>query len=326
MTAECVGDESALRHTPNRAPAGSPSFFIDESPPLSALVVDRARVGAVRHPHAGAGGGDGVPRRAAKAPASRSPGRSAPAPSTRRPSRSATSRSPTLATMVHFMDRRERQLHRGDAPEAARAARLDRGTSAAGATVVMQTLAGGRRAADGRAHRRRLGPVPARPADGQRTRRPAEGRVGATRRCARPLLAALPVAGVNGTLQRPSAQAAGARPCRWRRRARRTSRRRCPAMSATVRVRGDAERPSAVVLVGPPRRKTASRRSWPAPTSQELRPGRLRTSSGTSVPSAPSSASSSRAPRRRSARRLPRDRVRRPSRPLPRARRPLRRA
>ena len=64
-----------LRSTPAASwPGGSRASSSSESPPLSALVVDRARVGWLRHSHAGTRGGDGFPRRACAPPASPSTG------------------------------------------------------------------------------------------------------------------------------------------------------------------------------------------------------------------------------------------------------------
>jgi serine-type D-Ala-D-Ala carboxypeptidase/endopeptidase (penicillin-binding protein 4) len=198
VTGGVAGDESA--YDTQRIVAGwKPSFFMDESPPLSALVVDRARVGSV------------VTRTPALAAATafrdalRNAGVSVAGPVRTAPADEwsellASVSSPTLAAMVRFMDRESDNFTAEMLLKQLGLAELDRGTSAAGATVVMQTLteAGvpmtGVRIVDGsglsrldRLTTNALGSV-LKIAWADTAVRPA-------------LLAALPVAGVNGTLQ-----------------------------------------------------------------------------------------------------------------------------
>ncbi len=198
VTGGVTGDETA--YDTRRIVAGwKPSFFIDESPPLSALVVDRARVGSVvtRTPAlAAATAFRDALRRAGIAVDG--PVRTAPADEWSEVLASVS--SPTLATMVRFMDRESDNFTAEMLLKQLGLAALDRGTSAAGATVVMQTLAeagvpmAGVRIVDGsglsrldRLTTNALGSL-LEIAWADSTVRPA-------------LLAALPVAGVNGTLQ-----------------------------------------------------------------------------------------------------------------------------
>jgi serine-type D-Ala-D-Ala carboxypeptidase/endopeptidase (penicillin-binding protein 4) len=198
VTGGVAGDESA--YDTQRIVAGwKPSFFMDESPPLSALVVDRARVGSV------------VTRTPALAAATafrdalRNAGVSVAGPVRTAPADEwsellASVSSPTLAAMVRFMDRESDNFTAEMLLKQLGLAELDRGTSAAGATVVMQTLteAGvpmtGVRIVDGSGL--------------SRLDRLTTNALGSLLKIAwadtavRPaLLAALPVAGVNGTLQ-----------------------------------------------------------------------------------------------------------------------------
>jgi serine-type D-Ala-D-Ala carboxypeptidase/endopeptidase (penicillin-binding protein 4) len=198
VTGGVVGDESA--YDTRRVVAGwKPSFFIDESPPLSALVVDRARVGGV------------VTRTPALAAATafrdtlRKAGIAVDGPVRTAPAEEwsellATVSSPTLAAMVRFMDRESDNFTAEMLLKQLGLAELQRGTSAAGASVVTKTLAEagvpmrGVRIVDGsglslldRLTANALGGL-LEIAWANPTVRPA-------------LLAALPVAGVNGTLQ-----------------------------------------------------------------------------------------------------------------------------
>jgi serine-type D-Ala-D-Ala carboxypeptidase/endopeptidase (penicillin-binding protein 4) len=198
VTGGVAGDESA--YDTQRIVAGwKPSFFMDESPPLSALVVDRARVGSV------------VTRTPALAAATafrdalRNAGVSVAGPVRTAPADEwsellASVSSPTIAAMVRFMDRESDNFTAEMLLKQLGLAELDRGTSAAGATVVMQTLteAGvpmtGVRIVDGSGL--------------SRLDRLTTNALGSLLKIAwadtavRPaLLAALPVAGVNGTLQ-----------------------------------------------------------------------------------------------------------------------------
>ncbi len=198
VTGGVTGDETA--YDTRRIVAGwKPSFFIDESPPLSALVVDRARVGSVvtRTPALAAATAFRDALRKAGI-AVDGPVRTAPADEWSEVLASVS--SPTLATMVRFMDRESDNFTAEMLLKQLGLAALDRGTSAAGATVVMQTLAeagvpmAGVRIVDGsglsrldRLTTNALGSL-LKIAWADPTVRPA-------------LLAALPVAGVNGTLQ-----------------------------------------------------------------------------------------------------------------------------
>jgi D-alanyl-D-alanine carboxypeptidase/D-alanyl-D-alanine-endopeptidase (penicillin-binding protein 4) len=198
VTGGVAGDESA--YDTRRIVAGwKPSFFIDESPPLSALVVDRARVGSVvtRTPAlAAATAFRDALRNAGVAVAG--PVRTAPADEWSELLASVS--SPTLAAMVRFMDRESDNFTAEMLLKQLGLAELDRGTSAAGATVVMQTLAEagvpmtGVRIVDGSGLSRL-----------DRLTTNALGsllKIGWADPAVRPtLLAALPVAGVNGTLE-----------------------------------------------------------------------------------------------------------------------------
>jgi PBP4 family serine-type D-alanyl-D-alanine carboxypeptidase len=175
------------------------SFYLQESPPLSALVVNRARVGryvtrtpalaaatafrtALRNAGVAVDGGTSL---------GRSDDFSIPL---------AQLESPTLASIIRYMDKESDNFTAELLLKQLGAIVLDRGTSAAGATVVMQTLAEagvpmtGVRVVDGsglsRLDRLTANAVAAilRAAWKDLTVRPA-------------FVAALPVAGVNGTLQ-----------------------------------------------------------------------------------------------------------------------------
>ena len=198
VTGGVAGDESA--YDTRRIVAGwKPSFFMDESPPLSALVVDRARVGSLvtRTPAlAAATAFRDALRNAGVAVAG--PVRTAPADEWSELLASVS--SPTLAAMVRFMDRESDNFTAEMLLKQLGLAELDRGTSSAGATVVTQTLAEagvpmtGVRIVDGSGL--------------SRLDRLTTNALGSLLKIAwadpavRPaLLAALPVAGVNGTLQ-----------------------------------------------------------------------------------------------------------------------------
>jgi D-alanyl-D-alanine carboxypeptidase/D-alanyl-D-alanine-endopeptidase (penicillin-binding protein 4) len=198
VTGGVTGDESA--YDTRRIVAGwKPSFFMDESPPLSALVVDRARVGSVLTPTpalAAATAFRDALRNAGVAVAG--PIRTGPADDWSELLASVS--SPTLAAIVRFMDRESDNFTAEMLLKQLGLAELERGTSAAGATVVMQTLAEagvpmtGVRIVDGSGL--------------SRLDRLTTNALGSLLKIAwadpavRPaLLAALPVAGVNGTLQ-----------------------------------------------------------------------------------------------------------------------------
>jgi D-alanyl-D-alanine carboxypeptidase/D-alanyl-D-alanine-endopeptidase (penicillin-binding protein 4) len=198
VTGGLTGDESA--YDTRRIVAGwKPSFFIDESPPLSALVVDRARVGrVVAHSPALAAA---TAFRAALAKvgiAVAGPVRTGTADAWSEPLADVS--SPTLWSMLRFMDRESDNFTAEMLLKQLGLMELGRGTSAAGAAVVTQALADagvpmtGVRIVDGsglsrldRLTANALGSL-LKIAWGDPTVSPA-------------LVASLPVAGVNGTLQ-----------------------------------------------------------------------------------------------------------------------------
>jgi D-alanyl-D-alanine carboxypeptidase/D-alanyl-D-alanine-endopeptidase (penicillin-binding protein 4) len=139
VTDGIVGDESYF--DARRTVAGwKPSFFIEESPPLSALVVNRARVGrfVTRTPALAAATAFRDALRAAGVSVTGSVrlGRvddySIPI---------AQVESPPLASIIRFMDRESDNFTAEMLLKQIGAVALDRGTSAAGATAVMQSLA-----------------------------------------------------------------------------------------------------------------------------------------------------------------------------------------
>jgi D-alanyl-D-alanine carboxypeptidase/D-alanyl-D-alanine-endopeptidase (penicillin-binding protein 4) len=134
-----VGDESYF--DTRRTVAGwKPSYYIEESPPLSALVVNRARVGryVTRSPALAAATAFRTALRAAGVVVDGvvSLGRvddfSVPL---------AQVESPPLASIIRFMDKESDNFTAELLLKQLGAVVLDRGTSAAGASVVMQTLA-----------------------------------------------------------------------------------------------------------------------------------------------------------------------------------------
>ena len=138
VTGGVSGDESA--YDARRIVAGwKPSFFIDESPPLSALVVDRARVGRIvtRSPAlAAATAFRNALRKAGIAVAG--PVRAAVA--TEWSEQLASVSSPTLGAMLRFMDRESDNFTAEMLLKQLGLTELGRGTSAAGAAVVTQAL------------------------------------------------------------------------------------------------------------------------------------------------------------------------------------------
>jgi D-alanyl-D-alanine carboxypeptidase/D-alanyl-D-alanine-endopeptidase (penicillin-binding protein 4) len=198
VTDGIVADESYFDS--RRIVAGwKPSFFIDESPPLSALVVNRARVGhtVTRSPALAAG--------TAFRTALRSAG--VVVDGTVRMGRVddfaipiAQVESASLASIIRFMDRESDNFTAELLLKQLGAVSLDRGTSAAGASVVMQALAeagvpmAGVRIVDGsglsRLDRLTANAVAAtlKAAWADPTVKPA-------------FVAALPIAGVNGTME-----------------------------------------------------------------------------------------------------------------------------
>ena len=198
VTGGIVADESYF--DARRTVTGwKPSFYIQESPPLSALTVDRARVGpyVTRTPaFAAATAFRTALRRAGVAvDGSASVGRvedfAIPL---------AQIESPTLASIIRYMDKESDNFTAELLLKQLGAVVLDRGTSAAGAAVVMQTLAEAGVPTTG-----------VRIVDGSglsRLDRLTANAVAAVLRAAwndpvvRPgFVAALPVAGINGTLE-----------------------------------------------------------------------------------------------------------------------------
>jgi serine-type D-Ala-D-Ala carboxypeptidase/endopeptidase (penicillin-binding protein 4) len=198
VTDGIIGDESYFDG--RRMVAGwKPSFFIEESPPLSALVVNRARVGGyiTRSPALAAATAFRDALRAAGVVVEgtvrlgRVDAYSIPI---------AQIESPTLGSIIRFMDRQSDNFTAELLLKQLGAVELDRGTSAAGASVVMQRLAeagvplAGVRIMDGsglsRLDRLTANSVAAilKVAWSDPTIKPS-------------FVAALPVAGVNGTLQ-----------------------------------------------------------------------------------------------------------------------------
>jgi D-alanyl-D-alanine carboxypeptidase/D-alanyl-D-alanine-endopeptidase (penicillin-binding protein 4) len=198
VTGGVVGDESS--YDARRIVAGwKPSFFIEESPPLSALIVDRGRVGrfVTRTPALAAAAAFRDALRSAGVAVS-GPPRVGTTEDWLEPIASVS--SPTLATMLRFMDRESDNFTAEMLLKQLGLVELDAGTSAAGASVVMEALseAGvpmtGVRIVDGSGL--------------SRLDRLTANALGSLLKVAwadpaiRPvLLAALPVAGVNGTLE-----------------------------------------------------------------------------------------------------------------------------
>jgi D-alanyl-D-alanine carboxypeptidase/D-alanyl-D-alanine-endopeptidase (penicillin-binding protein 4) len=198
ITGGVVGDESYF--DARRMVAGwKASFYIQESPPLSALVVNRARVGryVTRTPALAAATAFRTALRGAgiavdgAASVGRADDFSIPL---------AQFDSPPLASIIRFMDKESDNFTAEMLLKQLGAVVLDRGTSAGGAAVVMQTLAeanvplAGVRIVDGsglsRLDRLTANAVAAilRAAWNDPAVRPA-------------FIAGLPVAGVNGTLE-----------------------------------------------------------------------------------------------------------------------------
>ena len=198
ITGSVVGDESWF-DTRRTAPGWKASFYIEESPPLSALVVDRARYGghvsgnpalaaALAFRDALRAGGVAVGGSAVTGHASAD---AFPL---------AVSDSATLGSIVRFMDRESDNFTAELLLKELGAVVAGRGTTAAGAAVVTRQLASAKVPLAG-----------VRIVDGSGLslldRLTVDALVGtlqaawADPRIKAPLLAALPVAGVNGTLE-----------------------------------------------------------------------------------------------------------------------------
>jgi len=184
----------------NRTVAGwKPGFYLNESPPLSALIVDRGRVGGYLSTHPALAAGTAFRSalgRAGIAVTGRV--RLGAADDFSVPLASVS--SPPLSAIVRFMDRESDNFTAEMLLKQLGAVELDRGTSAAGATVVTRVLTEtgvpmtGVRIVDGsglsRLDRLTVSALTAllRAAWSDPTIKPV-------------LLAALPVAGVSGTLE-----------------------------------------------------------------------------------------------------------------------------
>jgi D-alanyl-D-alanine carboxypeptidase/D-alanyl-D-alanine-endopeptidase (penicillin-binding protein 4) len=198
VTDGIVGDET--RFDARRTVAGwKPRFFISESPPLSALIVNRARVGryVTRTPALAAATAFREALRAAGVAVTGSV-RVGAADEFSIPL--AEVDSPPLAAIIRFMDRESDNFTAEMVLKELGAVELERGTSAAGASVVTQALAeagvplNGVRIVDG-SGLSRLDRFTA-------TAMAALLKIAWADADVRPvLLASLPVAGVNGTLE-----------------------------------------------------------------------------------------------------------------------------
>src|SRR5438105_449185 len=198
VSGSIVGDESWFdaRRT---APGWKPSFYIDESPPLSALVVDRAR-------YAGHVSGDPALaatllfRDALRAAGISVGGQVVTGRADANAFPLAFTDSPTLGAIVRLMDRESDNFTAELLLKELGAVSSGSGTTAAGADVVTRQLAaakvplGGVRIVDG-SGLSLLDRLTVAALVGTLQAAWADQRVRA------PLLAALPVAGVNGTLE-----------------------------------------------------------------------------------------------------------------------------
>ena len=198
VSGSIVGDESWFdaRRT---APGWKPSFYIDESPPLSALVVDRARyAGHVSRDPALAAGL--LFRDALRAAGISVGGQVVTGRADANAFPLAFTDSPTLGAIVRFMDRESDNFTAEVLLKELGAVSAGSGTTAAGAEVVTRQLAaanvplGGVRIVDG-SGLSLLDRLTVAALVGTLQAAWADQRVRA------PLLAALPVAGVNGTLE-----------------------------------------------------------------------------------------------------------------------------
>ncbi len=198
ISGSVVADESWFDER-RTAPGWKPSYYIDESPPLSALVVDRARYGGhvSRDPALAAAL---LFRDALRAAGVSVGGQVVTGRADTDAFPLAFTESPTLTAIVRFMDRESDNFTAELLLKELGAVSVGRGTTAAGAAVVMRQLAAakvplaGVRIVDGSGlsllDRLTVGALV-----GTLQEAWADPRIRA------PLLAALPVAGVNGTLE-----------------------------------------------------------------------------------------------------------------------------
>jgi D-alanyl-D-alanine carboxypeptidase/D-alanyl-D-alanine-endopeptidase (penicillin-binding protein 4) len=138
VTDGVIGDETS--YDARRIVAGwKPSFYLDESPPLSALIVDRGRVGKVvsRNPALAAALAFRDALRKAGITVTGSV-RTGHADDWTEPLASVS--SPTLAAMIRFMDRQSDNFTAEMLLKQLGLTQLDHGTSAAGASVVTDAL------------------------------------------------------------------------------------------------------------------------------------------------------------------------------------------
>ena len=198
ISGSIVADESWFDER-RTAPGWKPSYYIDESPPLSALVVDRARYGGhvSREPALAAAL---LFRDALRAAGVSVGGQVVTGTADVNAFPLALTESPTLAAIVRFMDQESDNFTAELLLKELGAVSAGRGTTAAGAAVVTRQLAAakvplaGVRIVDGSGlsllDRLTVGALV-----GTLQAAWADPRIRA------PLLAALPVAGVNGTLE-----------------------------------------------------------------------------------------------------------------------------
>jgi D-alanyl-D-alanine carboxypeptidase/D-alanyl-D-alanine-endopeptidase (penicillin-binding protein 4) len=198
VTKGIIADETSYDR--RRTVAGwRPSFYLNESPPLSALVVNRARVGRYLSSTPALSAAlifRDVLRKAGIAVT----GAVRVGQANDWTESLATVSSPTLATMIRFMDRQSDNFTAEMLLKQLGLYVLDRGTSAAGASIVTETLAdagvpmAGVRIVDG-SGLSLLDRLTARALGHLLEIAWADADIGPS------LLAALPVAGVNGTLE-----------------------------------------------------------------------------------------------------------------------------
>jgi serine-type D-Ala-D-Ala carboxypeptidase/endopeptidase (penicillin-binding protein 4) len=198
VTGGVIADESWF-DTQRTVVGWKPGFYLNESPPLSALVVDRDRVGGYlsRNPALAAGVAFRTALRKAGV-AVAGPVRIGVADDYVVPLASLA--SPTLAAIIRFMDRESDNFTAELLLKQLGETQLDRGTSAAGATAVTHALVeagvptAGVRIVDGSG----LSVLDRLTANALATLLRVAWNDPAIRA---PLVAALPVAGVNGTLE-----------------------------------------------------------------------------------------------------------------------------
>lgn len=139
VTGGIVADESWF--DTRRTVAGwKASFYLDESPPLSALVVDRDRVNGYLSTNPALAAGSAF-RTALRSAGIAVTGSVRVGAGDEFATPLASTYSPPLSAIVRFMDRESDNFTAEMLLKQLGAVQLDRGTSAAGATVVAQTMA-----------------------------------------------------------------------------------------------------------------------------------------------------------------------------------------